>query len=432
MLIDFTVANYRSIKELVTLSAVAMRRGSGRASKTRPYVKPDDEIAPPYEIEGRNFALLPVLGIFGPNASGKSNVIRALDDLLLYMINGTRLQGTDPRKFVPFKLDEASAGKPTSFRLRVAVQQTIYTYFLEVNQAQIFWERLEYCPPPPKQNRLLYDRRWDETTKSFVWKNGPNFVGAHTQLEERLQASEPFMSLLSKQLLVNVIAPIQLWFSFYPFVGLATRYEPANYLIAATRIHREPDHQKRLREILRHFDIGLSDIETKRIDPTGAQDRILYQVIARHDCNDVQIRWPFEEESDGTQQLLILADQMLIAFEDGSLMLKDELEASVHPQITRAIIRMFQNPETNPKRAQLIFTSHDHTLQGEQLLRRDQIWYTRKRPDHSTELYGLSEFKERNDRDIAKAYMEGRYGAIPILPPDEDLLPTEPVEEPVA
>jgi uncharacterized protein len=95
---------------------------------------------------------------------------------------------------------------------------------------------------------------------------------------------------------------------------------------------------------------------------------------------------------------------------------------NIHPNITRAIVKMFQNPKTNPNRAQLIFTSHDNTLQRGNLLRRDQIWFTEKRSDGSTELYPLSDFKVRNDLAIDKAYLDGRFGAVPFLPDDEELI----------
>ena len=98
----------------------------------------------------------------------------------------------------------------------------------------------------------------------------------------------------------------------------------------------------------------------------------------------------------------------------------DELGSNIHPSITREMIKLFQSPKTNPKRTQLIFTTHDNTLQRNNLLRRDQIWFTQKRPDQSTELYPLSDFNVRNDLAIDKAYLDGRFGAVPFIS-EEDL-----------
>src|SRR5579872_3993797 len=173
MIIDFTVENYRSIKEPVTLSAIAQTRKAGRASqgKRSRYVTPDDEIAPAFPIEGRGFKLLPVLSLFGANASGKSNVVMALDRLLSFMTFGVRNGRRDldtwfvplDTLFVPFSLDEIYAHSPTRFELRVALKQTIYTYILWVGPDRIIRERLDYAPPLPSRNRLLFDRKWDES-----------------------------------------------------------------------------------------------------------------------------------------------------------------------------------------------------------------------------------------------------------------------------
>jgi uncharacterized protein len=125
----------------------------------------------------------------------------------------------------------------------------------------------------------------------------------------------------------------------------------------------------------------------------------------------------------GTQRLFDLAFRIHIGLSFGTLTIIDELGSNIHPNITRAIVKMFQNPKTNPNRVQLIFTSHDNTLQRGNLLRRDQIWFTQKRDDQSTELYSLSDFKVRNDLAIDKAYLAGSFGAIPFLPSDEEFIP---------
>lgn len=124
----------------------------------------------------------------------------------------------------------------------------------------------------------------------------------------------------------------------------------------------------------------------------------------------------------GTQRLFNLAYRMLIALKIGSLTIVDELGTNIHPNIVKNIIKIFQNPNTNPKRAQLIFTSHDNTLQRNNLLRRDQIWFTQKRTDQSTELYALTDFHVRNDLAIDKAYLDGRFGAVPFLPSHEEMI----------
>ena len=182
---------------------------------------------------------------------------------------------------------------------------------------------------------------------------------------------------------------------------------------------------KKARDLLLKFDTGLYDIEIR--ETKDAENS--YQIYALHKTEDTKIiSWKFEEESMGTQKLFDLACRVQLMFLLGSLVIADELGSNIHPNITREIVKLFQNPETNPNHTQLIFTSHDNTLQRNNLLRRDQVWFTQKRPDQSTELYPLSDFKVRNDLAIDKAYLDGRFGAVPFIS-DEDKEPTNSEEK---
>jgi hypothetical protein len=218
MLVDFTVENYRSIKEPVTLSAVAQRQSSRQTTQDgkRKRVKSDHEIAPGYPVKGWDIELLPVLTIFGANASGKSNVIQALDYLLLLMAHGN--QGTlkfqqifKYAKLIPFKLDSIFAKEPTRFELRVAFDDAIYTYSLILNQNHILLEKLDYALAKTKRTRRLFHRNWDENTKKFIWKNGSDFAGTHTKLQRNIRENELFISLIAR-LDLDVIERFCNWF----------------------------------------------------------------------------------------------------------------------------------------------------------------------------------------------------------------------------
>ncbi|MEH2254515.1 AAA family ATPase [Nostoc sp.] len=203
MLVDFTVENYRSIKEPVTLSAVAQKQSDRQTSQSskRKRVKSDHEIAPGYYVEGWDIELLPVLAIFGANASGKSNVIQALDYLLLIMVYGTQEVVKFQRilkyaKLDPFKLDRISAQKPTKFELGTLFNNNIYTYSLVINNNNIISENLDYALNTTKRTRRLFHRQWDESNKKFIWKTGDNFAGAHNQLQDNIRENELFFSTL--------------------------------------------------------------------------------------------------------------------------------------------------------------------------------------------------------------------------------------------
>ena len=116
------------------------------------------------------------------------------------------------------------------------------------------------------------------------------------------------------------------------------------------------------------------------------------------------------------------AGPILQALESGGLLVLDEFGSHLHPHITERIVQLFHSPTTNPQGAQLVFNTHSAHLLQDQQLRRDQVWFTEKRPDGSTDLFSMSEFKLRNDKSMAKAYLGGSLGAVPVLPPAPDAI----------
>lgn len=434
MLLDFTVENYRSIKEPVTLSAIAQkpsRRKTSESSK-RKGIKSDHEIAPGYYVQGWDIEVLPVMAIFGANASGKSNVIQALDYLLMLMEHGIQeIKSMGLHKFIkyakldPFKLDSIYAQKSTKFELRTLFDDNIYTYSLEINQHRVISEKLDYALHTTKRTRRLFYRQWDENSKKFIWKTGTDFSGPHNQLQSSIKETELFISILMK-LDISIAKNLFNLIEMKAFgVNLGTEkldFAVMNYVIQKMNDSASNIVLKECVKIIQQFDTGLSRIELRK----KSEEDIEYNIYAVHTTHEGdEIEWLLDEESLGTQRLLYFAFQIVITLKlknVGSLTIVDELGTNLHPNIVKYIIKMFQNPKTNPKNAQLIFTSHDNTLQRNNLLRRDQIWFTQKRPDHSTELYPLTDFHVRNDLAIDKAYLDGRFGAVPFLPSDAEMI----------
>lgn len=431
MFIDFTIENYRSIKEPVTLSAIAQatKETEGTPGDSgRRRIRPDNEIAPSFPVEGRGFGVLPVLGIFGANASGKSNVLRALDELFFLVSVGASTKHHLAYAVQPYKLDLKTSREPTRFGLRVTSAGHIYTYSLAVNQERVVQEKLEYIPATARRraNRLLFSRAWNPEHNVFTWKNGEDFLGPHTQLESRLQEHEPLITLLVNRLQVPIIKPFgETWAGQWPGVGLGQE-DFDHDLVTSLMGKYWPERQLLVSEMVRRFDTGISRIEMVKSQTQDGPEA--FSVFAWHPTDAGEVRLPFQEESIGTQRLFVLIYKMLDTFHYGTTMLVDELGFNIHPLITREIVRLFQSPKTNPKRAQLIFTSHDNTLQQRNLLRRDQIWFTQKQTNGSTELYPLTDFKPRNDIAIDKSYLDGRFQAIPFLPDTEDIIPASEKE----
>ena len=418
MLLDFTVENFRSIKCAETLSAVAASKSKGKPSnsESRHRVKSDDEIAQPFHIEGWDIDVLPVIAIFGANASGKSNIVKALDCLLTFMCDG-KLQSSFPhhKEFVPFKLSKSSITSPTRLEIRAVFDGNIYTYSLSLENNLIIYEKLYYALASTKRQRLLFERTWKQDLQIFEWKNGSDFSGSHIQLEKKLtDRREPFISLLSR-LDIPVIEPLTAWLKSRI---LGIDFSGISFKNAASKSMYE-NHKtlKEVEKLLCKFDTGIEGVKIKKSETEDD-----YQIYAVHYVDGKEILWLFEEESMGTQRLLSLIFLMNVVFSSGCNVILDELGSNIHPNINRKIVRLFQNPKTNPKRAQLIFTSHDNTLQRNDLLRRDQIWFTQKRSDQSTKLYPLTDFKVRNDLAIDRAYLDGRFRAVPFIPDDDDLI----------
>ncbi len=418
MLVDFTIENFRSIKEPVTLSAVAQKTKTVPSGKnsTR-YITTDDEIAPPFVVDRWNFELLPALAIFGANASGKSNILRALDTLLGFMLYGVVDAAMLFQKFTPYLLAPDWRETATRFEIRIFAEKALYTYLLDLNTERILLEQLSYAVAETKQDRLLYQRRWNVSQRKYEWKNGAHFAGPHKQLQPSVNELNPFLSLLVR-LDVPILSPLMEWLASRTF-GVSLASEDIELQRTAHLALLNEKHLRQISALVRVFDTGIHEFKVMASSPEYGETQ-KFEVFAYHLQPHGVVRLPLSEESTGTQRLFLLASRLVLAFEHCTLMLVDEF-SNIHPHITRALVRMFQNPKTNPKRAQLIFSSHDNTLQRDHLLRRDQIWFTEKRVSGSTNLYSLSDFKPRNDAAIDRSYFDGRFGAVPILPSEDEL-----------
>ncbi len=416
MLVDFWVQNYRSILEAMTLSAIATSPRRSSADRKPGRYKTDDEIGATYPVAGRDMALLPVLGIFGANASGKSNVLRALTEMLGWIGPYHRPSLEGSLQATPFRLDAASAVFSTGFGIRVARAGSIYEYSLWVLNGRIVHEDLHLTPPAPRRRSLLFSRTHDPSDSAPKWRWGSGFSGPHTQLHSLVRLTQPYLGVLVQQLELEVLEPLQSWLASQSLAvpGDESLHAGLSSWIAA----QGEDEFEAMGEILRFADTGITRIELAAADQQEPDRPPLaerFRCYAVREVDGSPVRWPLEEESAGTRRLYGLAWRIFTAIRDGGLLVIDELDASLHPMLVRGIINLFQKHTTNPAGAQLIFSSHDATLHQDQLLRRDQTWFTQKRDDGSTDLYSLSEFKVRNDLDIERAYLDGRFGGVPVL-----------------
>jgi AAA15 family ATPase/GTPase len=174
----------------------------------------------------------------------------------------------------------------------------------------------------------------------------------------------------------------------------------------------------RFRKLLRESDFGVTDFQKIQKEDKGIGNGRT-EIALLHGDNDTGAWLPLEEESSGTQTMFRLAPFVLDALQRGGLLVADELEASLHPLLAIELIRLFSSSSTNPKGAQLLFTTHDSNLLGNitgtSPLRRDQIYFAEKKPDGKSVIYPLTNFRPRKSENIERGYLQGRYGAIPYL-----------------
>jgi hypothetical protein len=401
MLLSFRFANHRSFRDEQQLNLLPVYGA--------------DSLDP-----GSEAAAVPVVGIFGANASGKSNVISAFN----YLSNmvGQSDKESEPGLGVrrqPFRLDPAIAEMPSSYAVDLLLDGIRHTYGFTVDDSRIVEEWL-YCYPL-RRKRVIFDR----TRQSFEWGEESGRSGVR-RLADIVAPTALFLSVAAR---FNLNAPaseardetsevLHRTFSWL-WQRVSRAVPPTN---ARRRI---PDYVKWLDdlerrsaiiELLKGADVGLRTIVTTQ----ETDSNFIRQIRFLHQGADDDVFFSTSDESSGTLRLLELAGRAIPVLDEGGLFLVDEIDASLHPLLTAMLIRLFRSPEVNEYGAQLLFTTHDATLlgsiDGDDVLERDQVWFTSKGDDGASELFSLAEFKPRRQgENRLKRYLNGSYGAIPEL-----------------
>lgn len=409
MLLKFRVANYRSIRDRQELSFVATRLNQ-RTAVDLP-MRPSSEER-----------VLPVIAVYGANASGKSNLLRALGDLVPMLVGERPVVSARPR-FDPFRLDTESPARPSSIELEFVVQQVKYEYAVSFDADHVVSEWLHAFP---RGRRQVWFERMGEEPESFRFPGG-YLGGAIDQLAEIVRRDLPFLALGN---VVNhpQLSPVGAWMRR---ISLADSHRIWPWS-PAERLATQWTEQ--LNELVDRADIGVSGAEIVEVSqvvrpggPAGAgveeRSRPRRELRLVHRTSGGDIALPLDAESDGTISWLLMLGPVLRTLNDGGVYVVDELNASLHPTLAAEIIRMFHDPKLNRRHAQLLFSSHDATVLGttfgSPLLDRDQIWFTEKNREGATEVYGLAELSPRVGENLEFGYLAGRYGAAPDLSPGE-------------
>ena len=408
MLVEFSVANYRSIADKVTLSMIAapIKSGSHAASlDTQNVIYIDDKLS-----------LLKTVAIYGANASGKSNVLRALTAMGQYMQLSVVVEEMSLLRnkkpifpYEPFLLREGGENETSFFEIVFLMEGKQYRYGFEISASCVEKEWLYFVPST--REALLFEREKE------TFKIGAMFKKAQG-LEERVTEKALFLTV-ARDFNVKIARDIFGWLSRFP--TMADETFESGFTIWCLEA---PERSEGIVEFIKQSDVGISDIQV--LDVSDKQEAAIrkdydsYVVETVHKVYNQMGQLIGSQKldmghhaSDGTRKLFAIAGKIVTVLREGHILLLDEIDSKLHPALTRKIIELFHSSKTNPNNAQLIFATHDTNLLDNQLMRRDQIWFTEKNRMGATDLYSLAELKVRNDALYQKDYIEGRYGAIP-------------------
>lgn len=420
MLLEFAVENFRSIRDEQRLSLVA---------------SVDDQFEGTHVVETPDGErVLRAAAVYGPNASGKSNLLYALAAMrALVLRSARRSRGDALEEAEPFGLDTSSRDQPTTFEAVFLSDEVRYQYGFSMTRRHVEAEWLYSFPK--RRSRLLFEREHDGGDETYEF--GETLTGPKKVYQEATRPNALFLST-AVQLNSEVLTPVYDWFARTLTYADPSRAYPGFSVRTSlgTLRHCETEAgQRRVVELLKAADVGIEGmiVETVEADDAdlppalleGASPERINRLRRSRARTTVRFRHEgaakdaepldLSSESLGTQRLFSLAGRLLDVLEEGRVLVADELGASLHPLILRAIVELFIDPEANPSGAQLIFATHDTNLLDQGLLRRDQFWFTEKARDGATELYPLTDFKPRRGVEpLEKNYLRGRYGALPI------------------
>ena len=396
MLCQFTVKNYKSIRDEVTfdMQAAAISEHEDKIIKDK---------------DGEQF--LPVSSIYGPNGGGKSNVLEALHTLAAKVLRPLYATGdNEERVFLqkkmmiePFAFSEKTKDEPTEFEIFFRTKLVEYRYILHVKRDMVVYERLDRVKMDTGRKSALFER--DE---EIVLKG----VFAKLKISDELSETLPLLSYLGITYKKNeVVKDVLGWFEYgIDFLNYGNPIEELRMAVSNS------DEVKQLMlEMIQEMDLDIVDFRVIKDE----NDRI--DVYTKHRVDGYEAELNLLEESSGTKKLFGLMPFIAASLLTGTTLVIDELDAKIHPVLLRYIIMMFSDMSINKEKAQLIFTSHDLSTMNSEVFRRDEIWFVAKGNAQNSQLYSLVEFKNekgesvRKDAKFDKQYLEGKYGADPYL-----------------
>ena len=423
MVIRFTAENFRSFKEKqeLTLVATSLKELPGAL----------------IHIEGFSHDLLRVAAIYGANASGKTNVLKALS----FMCSTVRNSHSkwDPEAKInrqPFRLNQ-SEGKPSSFEIEFLVSGTPYRYGFVVNTKRVLEEWLLAYPQGKQQlwfTRKEEQKEGQEPAVRFSF--GRHLSGENRAIEALTRKNSLFLSAAAQNN-HGMLLPVYNWFAANAHFVMS----PRNSAQRTADLCKDDQHKEILANMLSSVDFGVTGLRVEEIRLDGLDEQVEQIKKFRTALRDMMslfdqqinletatklfllhrgsgkepVEFPLEEESAGTSAYFALLGPAISVLEKGGVLCVDELDSSLHPLLALELVKLFNDEKRNPMGAQLVFNTHDTNLLDNSILRRDQIWFTEKDTQGATHLYPLSDFTPRKNENLKRGYLQGRFGAVPFI-----------------
>lgn len=418
MIVNFSVQNFRSIKDRLELSF----------EKTGLKGLSNNYFAAPAKTQ-----LLKTAVLYGPNASGKSTFLQAFHALEFLVVNSAGFKPDQAiAPYEPHLLDRSTRNQSVTFQVVFfGKDQVKYEFVVAYKKNRIETEEMYFYPNGVQS--LLYQRSAEKEIKF-----GEAYKGAKKTIEKLLLPNQLFISKAAENNVELLLIPYHFFgggMMIFPFLN--ENHESDLKRLYARRLAEEESSlfSQRLNALICALDTGISSVSAKEVEwnsikfPDNLPDEIKKKIQEDYRF-DIKTAHPLfengelvgkelfdvDEESTGTKSLLVIGGIILDSLETGRVLVVDEFEKNLHPSITSYLIGLFHNPLTNPKNAQLIFATHDITQLANGAFRRDQIWFTEKNEFGATEMYSCADIKGiRTENPLDKWYATGKLGATPII-----------------
>lgn len=422
MILNLILKNYRSFKEETTFTMLA------ESSKTK-----EQNVFVQNFAKGDDVKLLNTAMLYGANASGKSNLLRAVFEISRYIGENKPNVGKPIPIYDPFLFDIDTKEAPTEFCIEFVGKDNIkYKYQLSFDRINVLKEELTYWPNSSKST-ILFTRAIPEDFKSI--KHIGQIGSPSKSKDVEVFHNQALLSKFGEEIPHEIISEVYIYITQIEVIN-ACNSRKLSVLFNDTKEKMVSDSNllEKMNELLRFVDTGLNGVNIRERDekefnlPKDLSDSVksefinnnkypmtgIHSVFGNLELIKADETLPFEDESRGTNTIFALGGRLLQAIENGEVVFVDEIETNLHPFLSKLLVGLFQNPRINKKNSQLIFTTHNTHLLDKTLFRKDQIWFTEKDKYGATNLYSLQDFSDvREDTPFDKWYLAGKFGGIP-------------------